>query len=97
MSVDREETLHIAKLARLRLSDHEVETFGAQLSEILDYVQQLNELDTTGVEPTTHAVPLVMALRPDAVEPRLTHDEVLANAPDAADGHFRVPKVVGDT
>lgn len=94
MAVNRDEVLHIARLARLRLSEAEVETFGAQLSSILDYVEQLNELDTADVEPTTHAVPLVMHLRPDAVESRLSREEVLANAPDASDGHFRVPKVV---
>lgn len=94
MAVDRDEVLHIAKLARLRLTDAEVDTFGAQLSEILEYVEQLNELDTSNVEPTTHAVGLVMHLRPDEVESRLTHEQVLSNAPDQADGHFRVPKVV---
>lgn len=94
MAVDRDEVLHIARLARLRLTEAEVTTFQQQLSDILEYVAQLDELDTADVEPTTHAVPLVMHLRPDIVEPRLTHDDVLANAPDAADGHFRVPKVV---
>lgn len=94
MAVDREEVLHIAKLARLRLTDAEVEAFGAQLSNILDYVDQLDELDTSGIEPTTHAVPLVMQLRPDVVEARLSREQVLANAPDTDDGHFRVPKVV---
>ena len=94
MAVDRQEVLHIARLARLRLSEAEVELFGAQLSEILDYVDQLNELDTANIEPTTHAVPLVMQLRPDEVEARLDRRAVLSNAPDRDDGHFRVPKVV---
>ncbi len=94
MAVDRTEVLHIAKLARLRLTDAEVQTFGAQLSDILDYVDELNELDTSDVEPTTHAVPLVMHLREDVVEARLDREAVLSNAPDQDEGHFRVPKVV---
>lgn len=94
MAVDRDEVLHIARLSRLRLADDEVETYRSQLSAILDYVDKLGELDTTDVEPTTHAVPLVMQLREDTVERRLTQEEVLSNAPDQADGHFRVPKVV---
>lgn len=94
MAVDRDEVLNISKLARLRLSDDEVETYREQLSEILDYVEKLAELDTRDVEPTTHAVPLIMHLRDDVAESRLSRDEVLGNAPDAEDGHFRVPKVV---
>ena len=94
MSVDREDVLHIARLARLHLEDDEVETYRAQLSDILGYVEKLGELDTADVEPTTHAVPLRMNLREDEVEERLDRDAVLQNAPDTADGHFRVPKVV---
>ena len=94
MAVDREEVLNIAKLARLRLSETEVEVFREQLSEILDYVEKLSEVDTSEVEPTTHAVPLAMHLRADEPRSRLTREEVLSNAPDQADGHFRVPKVV---
>lgn len=98
MAVNREETLHVATLARLRLSDEQITTFGKQLSDILDYVAQLDELDTTGVEATTHLnfTPVAATLREDVAQARLTRDDVLANAPDSADGHFRVPKVVGD-
>ena len=94
MAVDASEVLKIARLARLRLSEAEVASFGAQLSEILDYVEKLSEVDTTGVEPTTHAVPLVMHLRPDEAESRLTREQVLGGAPASEDGMFRVPKVV---
>lgn len=94
MAVDRDQVQHIARLARIRLEDDEVATYVEQLSAILDYVEKLGELDTTGVEPTTHAIPLQMELREDDVEPRLTREDVLANAPDRDDGQFRVPKVV---
>ena len=94
MAVTRDEVLHIATLARLRLTDAEAETYEGQLSEILNYVDKLNELDTTGVEPTTHAVELQMQLRDDEVEQRLEREDVLGGAPDRAEGHFRVPKVV---
>ncbi len=94
MAVNRDEVLHIARLARLRLTDEEAEKYEGQLSKVLNYVEKLNELDTTDVEPTTHAVELQMQLRDDEVEQRLDHDDVLGGAPDQADGHFRVPKVV---
>mgnify|MGYP006189028747 CR=1 FL=1 len=94
MAINRENVQHIARLARLRLEPDEVETYQGQLSAILDYVDKLEQLDTADVEPTTHAVPLAMRLREDVVEQRLSRDEVLSNAPDEADGHFRVPKVV---
>lgn len=94
MSIDRDQVLHIARLARLRLGDEEVERFQAQLGTILDYADALDAVDTTDVEPTTHAVPLQICVREDLVDERLTHDDVLRNAPDTADGQFRVPKVV---
>ena len=94
MSIDREQVLHIARLARLRLSDEEVERFQSQLGVILDYADSLSSVDTSGVEPTTHAVPLQITAREDVVEARLERDDVLRNAPDSADGQFRVPKVV---
>jgi len=96
LAITRQQVLHIATLARLELDEAEVESFREDLDEILGYVEKLEQLDTTGVEPTTHAVELVMQLRGDAVEQRLTGDDVLGNAPDVADEHFRVPKVVED-
>lgn len=96
MAISREQVLHIARLARVELSEAEVEHYRDDLSSILDYVDKLDELDVGEVEPTTHAVELESRLRPDEVEQRLTHDEVLQNAPDSETGHFRVPKVVED-
>lgn len=94
MAVSRDEVLHIATLARLRLTDDEAQTYQSQLSNILNYVEKLDELDTSDVEPTTHAVDLSMQLREDEVEQRLDRDDVLGGAPDQSEGHFRVPKVV---
>ncbi len=94
MAISREQVLHIARLARVELSDDEVERYREDLSSILDYVDKLAELDVEGVEPTTHAVALESRLREDAVEQRLSHEDVLNNAPDSEDGQFRVPKVV---
>ncbi len=78
-----EEVEHIAVLARLGLSSAEKEMFRDQLSAILDYAEKLNRLDTTGVPPTTSALPLSNVMRPDEVTPSLSTDDALANAPDA--------------
>ncbi len=94
MAIDREQVLHIARLARLHISEDDVEAYRGQLAQILDYVEALHEVDTTDVEPTTHAVDLVMHLREDTAESRLTREEVLQNAPAVEDAQFRVPKVV---
>lgn len=85
---------YIAHLARLELTPEEARTFGAQLGEVLGYVEKLKELDVTGVEPTAHAMPLVNVTRPDVVRPSLPHDEALRNAPARAGGLFIVPKIV---
>ena len=94
MKVTQETVLHIAKLSRLSLSPAEVESYGRDLNQILEYVAKLDELDTTGVEPTAHAVPTAMRLRADHAESRLTREQVLMNAPASQDGMFQVPKVV---
>lgn len=94
MSVTPEEVRHIAKLARLRLTDEEELSMADQLSKILDYIEQLNELDTTGVEPMSHVLDLVNATREDVVEQRITHEEALRNAPAADSDYFRVPRFV---
>jgi aspartyl-tRNA(Asn)/glutamyl-tRNA(Gln) amidotransferase subunit C len=85
---------HIAHLARLRLSEAEKEKFGAQLSSILAYVEKLNELDTSGVEPTSHVLAIGNVMRDDALRPSLSADEALLNAPDRADNFYRVPKII---
>ena len=72
----------------------EQEKFGAQLSNILGYIEKLNQLDVSGIEPTAHAVPLVNVFRPDEVRPSLSNEEALRNAPASANGLFMVPKIV---
>ena len=84
----------VARLARLELSEDEKETFGNQMEQILTYMEQLNRLDTTGVEPTSHAIPIYNVFRDDEVKPSVPHEEVLAIAPDEEDGHFRVPRII---
>ena len=91
MSLSREEVLHVAGLARLALTDEEVERFREQLSAILDAVGAVGELDLAGVEPTSHPLDVVNAWREDEPRPSLELDDVLANAPDREGGFFRVP------
>jgi aspartyl-tRNA(Asn)/glutamyl-tRNA(Gln) amidotransferase subunit C len=89
--IDREQVLHVAKLARLRLTDEEVEKMSSELSSILEHVERINELDLDGVEPTSHVVDVENVLRPDEPRPSLPRERALANAPDATDEGFRVP------
>ncbi len=84
----------VARLARLELSEEERETFGNQMEQILTYMEQLNRLDTTGVEPTSHAIPVYNVFREDEVKPSIAQEEVLAIAPDEEDGHFKVPRII---
>lgn len=85
---------YVAHLARLALTPEEEKKLGAQLGNILGYIEKLRELDVTNVEPTAHAVPLVNVTRPDEVHPSLPHAEALRNAPRQANGLFIVPKIV---
>ncbi len=94
MKITREQVQHVAKLARLSLSDDEVATFTGQMADILAYVEKLNELDTDGIVPTSHAVPMENAFRDDVVRPSIGADAALANAPDRIADFFRVPKVI---
>jgi aspartyl-tRNA(Asn)/glutamyl-tRNA(Gln) amidotransferase subunit C len=89
--IDREQVLHVAKLARLRLSEDEVERMTGELSKILGHVEQMEALDLDGVEPTTHVVALENVLREDVPRDSLLRESALEGAPDAADGGFRVP------
>jgi aspartyl-tRNA(Asn)/glutamyl-tRNA(Gln) amidotransferase subunit C len=89
--IDREQVLHVARLARLRLSDEEVERMASELSGILEHVEHIAGLDLDGVEPTSHVVALENVLRPDEPRPSWDRDEVLQSAPDPASGAFRVP------
>ena len=85
---------YVAHLARLALTPEEEKQFGAQLRNVLGYIEKLKELDVSGVEPTAHAVPMVNVTRPDEVRPSLPHDDALRNAPAQANGLFIVPKIV---
>ncbi len=89
--IDREQVLHVARLARLRLTDEEVERMSSELSSILEHVERINELDLEGVEPTSHVIDVENVLRPDEPRPCLPRERALENAPDAAEGGFRVP------
>jgi aspartyl-tRNA(Asn)/glutamyl-tRNA(Gln) amidotransferase subunit C len=86
---------HVAKLARLALSEQQLHAFSDQLEPILDYVAKIGQVNVNGVEPMAHAVPLANVLREDAVEPSLPVDKVLQNAPQTDGPFFRVPKVIG--
>jgi aspartyl-tRNA(Asn)/glutamyl-tRNA(Gln) amidotransferase subunit C len=89
--IDRDQVLHVARLARLKLTDEEIERMAGELSGILEHVDRISELDLEGVEPTSHVIALENVLRPDAPRPSWSRDEVLEPAPDAASGAFRVP------
>ena len=89
--IEREQVLHVAKLARLRLSDAEVEKMAGELSGILEHVDRISGLDLDGVAPTSHVVELENVLRPDEPRPSWPNEAVLEQAPDPADGAFRVP------
>ena len=98
MPITRTDVEKIAELARLELTDAETDSFTNQLSAILGYIDQLNELDTADVPPMSHcstADDTAAARRDDIVRPGLGQEVATANAPDAADGYFRVPKVIG--
>jgi aspartyl-tRNA(Asn)/glutamyl-tRNA(Gln) amidotransferase subunit C len=94
MKITRQEVEHVAKLARLELTEQEKETFTNQLSNILTYVEKLNELDTKGVEPTSHVLDIKNVMRDDVPAPSLPQEAALANAPDKAAGHYKVPKII---
>ena len=94
--ISREDVEHVARLARLALTPDELERMRAQLNSILVHIDALKAVDTTGVEPTSHAVPLVNVFRDDEPRPCLTADEMLQNAPDRAGQFFRVPRIIED-
>jgi len=85
---------YVAHLARLSLSPAEEQQFGAQLGGILGYIEKLKQLDVTGIEPTAHPVPLVNVFRPDLVQPSLSNQDALRNAPAQSGGLFLVPRIV---
>lgn len=95
MPITRDEVRRIARLANLEFTEEEQERFTRQLSAILDHVAHLDRLDTTAVEPTSHAGDDASPLREDAAAPTLSADEALANAPESGRGLFKVPRVLG--
>jgi aspartyl-tRNA(Asn)/glutamyl-tRNA(Gln) amidotransferase subunit C len=89
--IDRDQVLHVAKLARLRLTEQELERMSGELSTILEAIEQIAELDLEGVPPTSHVIDLENVLRPDEPRPCLPRERALENAPDATEDGFRVP------
>jgi aspartyl-tRNA(Asn)/glutamyl-tRNA(Gln) amidotransferase subunit C len=94
MHISQDDVAHVAKLARLDLSEDEKGTFARQLSAILTHIDQLKEVDTTGVEPTATVLPTENVFREDEVRPSLTPEQALVNSPDQEDGFFRVPRIL---
>lgn len=94
MSVAIDDVRRVAALARLQLSPEEEVRLAGELSKILEYMEKLNALDTAGVTPTAHALPVAGAFRPDDPFPFDARDELLAQAPDLRDGYYRVPRVI---
>jgi len=89
--IDREQVLHVARLARLELTDDEVQRMSTELSDVLGHIEKIGELDLDGVPPTTHVVEVSNALRPDEIQPSLPRDVALEQAPAVAGGGFLVP------
>ncbi len=94
--IGRDDVEHVARLARLALSDGEKQRMRQQLDRILGYIAKLNELDTEGVEPTTHAIRMVNVMREDEVQASCPPEAMLANAPEQAGEFFRVPRIIED-
>ena len=97
MKIDRDMVEHIAELAKLALTDDEIDLYAGQLSAILEYAETLQGLDTDAIPPTASVLPLRNVLRADGTQPSLPRDEALANAADVAEGQFRVDAVLDDS
>ncbi|SFP13038.1 Asp-tRNA(Asn)/Glu-tRNA(Gln) amidotransferase subunit GatC [Amycolatopsis rubida] len=95
-NISRDEVAHLARLARLAVTDDELDVFAGQLDQILDSVAKVSEVAEEDVPPTSHAVPLTNVFREDAVRPSLEQQDALAAAPAAEDGRFRVPRILGE-
>jgi aspartyl-tRNA(Asn)/glutamyl-tRNA(Gln) amidotransferase subunit C len=96
MKLSHDEVRHIAELAKLALTDEETERFAVQLSAILDYAEVIKGLDTASIAPTAQVLPLCNVTRPDVVQPSLSPDEVLANAPQRQGGYFQVKPILDE-
>ena len=95
MKIDIEQARHMARLARLELTSEELGRFREQLDSILQYMDKLRELDTTGVKPTSHVIPMATVVRADVTLAPLERESSLANAPEEKEGCFKVPRIVG--
>jgi aspartyl-tRNA(Asn)/glutamyl-tRNA(Gln) amidotransferase subunit C len=95
-ALGHEDVAHVAKLARLELSDEELDTFTGQLAQVIEHAGDVAALDLAGVAPTAHPLPVHNVLRSDEPRPGLDRDEVLAAAPEVEDNRFRVPRIVGE-
>lgn len=95
-AITRDEVAHLARLARLAVTEQELDTFAEQLDVILQAVARVGEVAAADIPPTSHAVPLTNVLRPDEVTPGLAREEVLAAAPDVAEHRFRVPRILDE-
>jgi aspartyl-tRNA(Asn)/glutamyl-tRNA(Gln) amidotransferase subunit C len=95
-NISRDEVAHLAKLARLAVTDDELDVFAGQLDQILDSVAKVSEVAAADVPPTSHAVPLTNVFRQDVVVPGLTQQQALAGAPATEEGRFRVPRILGE-
>ena len=95
MKITKDEVLYVADLARLDLDDASIDKFAGQIGDVLEYVAKLNEVDTEGLQPTSHAISLTNAFREDELRPPLDREQALANAPEKEDGNFVVPKIIG--
>ena len=89
--ISREQVLHVARLARLRLAEDELDRMSRELSSVLDHIEKISELELDGVPPTSHVIDVENVMRPDEPRPSRPVEHVLAEAPDPADGGFRVP------
>lgn len=96
MGIDRAAVNHIARLARLDLSDAERSRMETELAQILGHAERIQSLDLDDVEPTSHSIPLRNVTRPDEVRPSLSQGEALQNAPESEDGRFKVPRIIED-
>jgi aspartyl-tRNA(Asn)/glutamyl-tRNA(Gln) amidotransferase subunit C len=94
MKISREEVLHIARLARVALTEAEIDRYSEQLSNLLDHFEVLQQVDTTGIPPTAQSIDLRSVMREDAVRPSLPPDDVMANAPHREEDSFRVKPVL---
>jgi aspartyl-tRNA(Asn)/glutamyl-tRNA(Gln) amidotransferase subunit C len=96
MPISRDDVEHVARLARLALTDEEITSFEEQLARILEHAERVTSLDTEGVPPTSHPIAQANVFREDKLGECLTRDEALANAPAAEDNQFRVPRIIED-